>query len=83
MTYVIAQPCVDVKDGACIAVCPMDCIHGTEQDRMLYIEPDDCIDCGACVPPCPVDAIFPDNEVPEQWRDYTRINADYFKDKRT
>ena len=83
MSYVITQPCVDVKDGACIAVCPMDCIHGTEQDKMLYIDPDDCIDCGACIPPCPVDAIFPEKEVPEQWQDYTRINADYFKDKKT
>jgi ferredoxin len=82
MTYVIAQPCIGVKDKACIDVCPMDCIHGTDSDAMLYIDPEDCIDCGACVPPCPVDAIFPDNEVPEQWRDYTRINADYFKDKR-
>ena len=82
MTYVIAQPCIGVKDKACIDVCPMDCIHGTDGDPMLYIDPEDCIDCGACVPPCPVDAIYPDNKVPEQWRDYTRINAEYFKNKK-
>ena len=27
MTYVIAQPCVDVKDKACIEECPVDCIY--------------------------------------------------------
>ena len=82
MTYVITQPCIGVKDGTCIDVCPMDWIHGTDQDKMLFIDPKECIDCGGCIPACPVDAIFPENEVPEKWRDYTRINADYFKDKR-
>jgi ferredoxin len=82
MTYVITQPCIGVKDGTCIDVCPMDCIHGTDQDKMLFIDPEECIDCGGCIPACPVDAIFPENEVPEKWQDYTRINADYFKDKR-
>jgi len=82
MTYVITQPCIGVKDGTCIDVCPMDCIHGTDQDKMLFIDPEECIDCGGCIPACPVDAIFPENEVPEKWRDYTGINADYFKDKR-
>jgi len=57
MTYVITQPCIGVKDRSCIDVCPMDCIHGRDEDEMLYIEPEDCIDCGACVPACPVEAI--------------------------
>lgn len=82
MTYVITQPCIDVKDGTCIDVCPMDCIHGTDQDKMLFIDPEECIDCGGCVPACPVNAIFPENEVPVKWREYTKINADYFKNKR-
>ena len=82
MTYVIAQPCIGVKDKGCIDVCPMDCIHGTDSDSMLYIDPDDCIDCGACIPACPVNAIFPDNEVPEKWQEYTKINADYFIGKK-
>jgi len=82
MTYVITQPCIDVKDGTCIDVCPMDCIHGTDQDKMLFIDPEECIDCGGCIPACPVDAIFPENEVPEKWRQYTQINADYFKNKK-
>ena len=82
MTYVIAQPCIGVKDKGCIDVCPMDCIHGTDQDDMLYIDPEDCIDCGACVPACPVAAIFPEAELPVRWKNFIQINADYFKDKR-
>ncbi len=79
MAYVIAEPCVGVKDGACMRVCPVDCIWGGDQDQMLYINPDECIDCGACVPECPVDAIFPAEDVPEPWRAYIKLNADYFK----
>jgi ferredoxin len=79
MTYVITEPCIGVKDKSCIDVCPMDCIHGKDEDEMLYIEPEDCIDCGACVPACPVEAIFAESELPEKWRHFTRINADYFK----
>ena len=56
MTYVIAEPCIDVKDRACVDECPVDCIY--EGPRMLYIQPDECIDCGACEPVCPVTAIF-------------------------
>jgi ferredoxin len=48
---------------------------------MLYIDPDECIDCGACVDPCPVDAIFAEEDVPEQWSVYTAVNKDYFQDK--
>ena len=53
--------------------------HTDDAADMYYIDPDECIDCGACVDPCPVDAIFPEDEVPEQWRDFIKINADYFK----
>ena len=82
MAFVITEPCIGVKDKACIDVCPMDCIHGGEQDNMLYIDPDECIDCDGCVPACPVNAIFPEQEVPEKWRHYTQINADYFKNRK-
>ncbi len=67
MTYVIAQPCVDLLDKACIEECPVDCIY--EGGRMLYIHPDECVDCGACEPVCPVEAIFYEDDVPEQWKD--------------
>jgi ferredoxin len=79
MAFVIAEPCVGVKDKSCVAVCPVDCIHGTDEDDMLYIDPEECIDCGACTPECPVSAIFPLSEVPEQWKSYIQKNADYFK----
>ena len=59
MTYVIAQPCVDVMDRACVEECPVDCIY--EGQRSLYIHPDECVDCGACEPACPVEAIFFDD----------------------
>tara|TARA_R110002095_G_scaffold138534_1_gene120331 strand:- start:316082 stop:316267 length:186 start_codon:yes stop_codon:yes gene_type:complete len=43
---------------------------------MVYINPDECIDCEACVPECPVEAIFHEDNVPEKWQEYTQINAD-------
>ncbi len=79
VAYIIVQPCIDVKDASCVEVCPVDCIHTDDAANMYYIDPDECIDCGACVDPCPVDAIFPEDEVPAQWRDFIKINADYFK----
>jgi ferredoxin len=82
MTYTIAEPCIDVIDKACVDVCPVDCIHYEEgEDRMLYIDPDECIDCGACEPACPVTAIFAEDDVPDNWKEYTAINALWFKDK--
>jgi NAD-dependent dihydropyrimidine dehydrogenase PreA subunit len=87
MTYVITQPCVGVKDASCVDVCPVDCIHPTESEaefatvEMLYINPEECIDCGACEPACPVTAIFEESAVPVQWQEYIKINADYFKAK--
>jgi NAD-dependent dihydropyrimidine dehydrogenase PreA subunit len=79
LVYVIAEPCIGVKDKACVEVCPMDCIHGGEDDPQLYINPEECIGCGACEPACPVEAIFEDDALPQQWRHYAQINADYYK----
>jgi NAD-dependent dihydropyrimidine dehydrogenase PreA subunit len=76
VTYVIAEPCVDVLDRACIEECPVDCIY--EGNRMLYIHPDECVDCGACEPVCPVEAIFYEDDVPDKWREYTQANVDFF-----
>jgi NAD-dependent dihydropyrimidine dehydrogenase PreA subunit len=81
VTYVITEPCIGVKDGSCVDVCPVDCIHTTDNDTMFFIDPDECIDCGACEPECPVTAIFAEDAVPEQWTNYIQINADYFKAK--
>src|SRR4051794_36190472 len=76
VTYVIAEPCVDLKDKACIEECPVDCIY--EGKRSLYIHPDECVDCGACEPVCPVEAIFYEDDTPPQWKDYYRANVDFF-----
>ena len=77
MPYIIAEPCIGVKDKACVEVCPVDCIY--EGEEMLYIHPDECIDCGACEPECPVTAIFPEEEVPENMTAYIAKNYDAFK----
>lgn len=94
MTYIIAEPCVGVCDTACVEVCPVDCIHGpiykdkrgeevkgldSLENKQLYIDPDECIDCGACEPECPVSAIFEESEIPDEWKQYLKINADFFK----
>lgn len=73
----IGKPCESTCDTACVAVCPVDCIHGPIKidgagsevanmtigpKDMLYINPEECIDCGACLPECPVDAIYDSEE---------------------
>ena len=74
MPYIIAEPCIGVKDKACVEVCPVDCIY--EGEQMLYIHPDECIDCEACVPECPVEAIFHQDNVPEDQKDFIALNAE-------
>ena len=70
MAYTVAEPCVNCKYTDCVTVCPVECFY--EADNVLYIHPDECIDCGACVPECPVQAIFPNEEVPEEWLEVVR-----------
>ena len=68
MTNIIGSPCIDTKDTACVDACPVDCIHpkqdedGFEEAKMLYIDPEECIDCGVCEPECPVEAIYDSEE---------------------
>ena len=76
MTYVIALPCVDLKDKTCIEECPVDCIY--EGDRMLYIHPDECVDCGACEPVCPVEAIFYEDDLSEANAHFKDMARDVF-----
>ena len=57
--------------------CPVDCIY--EGERSLYINADECVDCGACEPVCPTEAIFYEDDVPDEWEDYTRANIDFFE----
>ena len=79
MAFIIVEPCIGVKDGACIEVCPVECIY--EGEDMMYIHPEECIDCALCEPECPVTAIFAEEDVPEQWQSFIAKNADYFKTK--
>jgi ferredoxin len=67
-----------------VDVCPVDCIYPAQgysldeadkekmraANEILYIHPEECIDCGACEPECPVTAIFPEDEVPDKWKNY-------------
>ena len=77
MAYIIAEPCIGVKDSACVEVCPVDCIYSTADDDMYYIHPEECIDCAMCEPECPVEAIFFEEDLPEEWSDYIEINSNY------
>ncbi|MEP3439468.1 MAG: ferredoxin family protein [Hoeflea sp.] len=81
MTLVIKSECIDVKDGECAKVCPVDCIY--EGGRMFYIQPFECVECGLCESVCPVDAIRYDDEVEEKDAEFVRINREYFEDSVT
>ncbi|MCC5913461.1 MAG: DUF3470 domain-containing protein [Balneolaceae bacterium] len=72
MAYVVTEPCVNCKYTNCAAVCPVDAFR--EGPNFLAIDPLECIDCDACVSECPVEAIFPDDEVPEEWEHYIDLN---------
>ena len=84
MAYVIAQPCIGVKDTACVTVCPVDCIHPTKDEagfakaEMLFIDPEPCLDCDLCAAECPVSAIFHQDDLPSEWRDFIRRNAEHY-----
>ena len=84
MPFVITDPCIGTKDAACVDVCPVDCIHPRkdepefEQATILYIHPEECIDCGACVPACPVAAIYDSVEsTPASQKELIEANAVY------
>jgi ferredoxin len=82
MPFVIAEPCVDVRDQTCVSVCPVACIHfDAGKDRKLYIDPNECIDCGACEPACPVEAICADLDLPTKWLQYEAIDALWYRNK--
>jgi uncharacterized protein GlcG (DUF336 family)/NAD-dependent dihydropyrimidine dehydrogenase PreA subunit len=78
MAYIIAEPCVDTKNGACVDVCPVDCISTTDGSPQYYIDPEICIECEQCALVCPVKAIYLDEKLPEEWHSYIKINAEFF-----
>jgi len=77
MAFVVTEPCFGCKYTDCVTVCPAECFH--EGEKMLYIDPVECVDCNACLPECPVEAIFYEDDVPEPWRDFIALNAEMSK----
>ena len=77
MTHVVCKACFGCKYTDCVTVCPVECFY--EGDQMLYIHPDECIDCEACVPECPVEAIFAEEDMPEDQGRFVDINTKYFE----
>ena len=83
MPFIITDPCIETKDSACVDVCPVDCINPRKdepefaQATMLYIHPEECIDCGACVPACPVAAIYESiDATPSHQKDLVEVPED-------
>ncbi len=74
MAFVVTGACFGCKYTDCVVVCPCDCFR--EGDKMLYIDPDECIDCEACMPECPVEAIFHEDNVPSDQREFIALNAE-------
>lgn len=74
MAFVVAEPCKNCRYTDCVVVCPAECFH--EGADMLYIHPDECMDCEACVPECPVEAIFHEDNLPKKWAHFTALNAE-------
>ena len=80
MAFVIAQPCIDHNERACLDVCPVDCITSEAADRKLYVDPDLCIDCGACADACPNDAVFRADKLPAEWAQFAWVDAAWYRD---
>ena len=77
MTYVVTESCIKCKYTDCVDVCPVDCFH--EGPNFLVIDPDECIDCTLCAAECPAEAIFAEDDVPADQRQFTALNADLAK----
>jgi ferredoxin len=74
MTFVVTESCISCKYTDCVDVCPVDAFR--EGPNFLVIDPAECIDCAVCVPECPVNAIYAEEDVPADQRDFTALNAE-------
>ncbi|NOZ53927.1 MAG: ferredoxin family protein [Gammaproteobacteria bacterium] len=74
MTFVVTEQCIRCKYTDCVEVCPVDCFH--EGPNFLVINPAECIDCTLCVPECPVEAIYAEEELPEEYSQYLKLNEE-------
>lgn len=73
MTYVVTEPCINCKHTTCVEVCPVDAFR--EGPNFLVIDPDECIDCTLCVAECPVEAIYAEEDVPMNQREFIELNG--------
>lgn len=73
MTHVVTESCIKCRYTDCVDVCPVDCFK--VGPNFIVIDPDECIDCAVCIPECPVNAIYPEEDVPADQREFIEINA--------
>lgn len=76
MAFVVTDNCQRCRFTDCVSVCPVDCFYSNSDDDMVYINPDECIDCGACEPECPVEAIFDEANLPPDKSKWLAVNAE-------
>lgn len=74
MTYVVTEACIRCKYTDCVDICPTDAFR--EGPNFLVIDPGECVDCALCVAQCPVEAIYADDDVPAEQRDFISVNAE-------
>ncbi len=79
MTHIVTGRCISCRYTDCVAVCPVDCFFEIKEPHMLVIDPDTCIDCELCQEACPVNAIWPDEELPPEFEEWTAKNRDLFE----
>ncbi|TAM45108.1 MAG: ferredoxin family protein [Gammaproteobacteria bacterium] len=77
MAYVVTENCIKCKYTDCVEVCPVDCFH--EGPNFLVIDPDECIDCTLCVPECPINAIYAEDDLPDDQKQFVQLNAELAK----
>ena len=77
MTHIVTESCIKCRYTDCVDVCPVDCFR--QGPNFLVIDPDECIDCAVCIPECPVEAIFAEEDVPEDQKEFIEINAELSK----
>ena len=86
--YIIAEPCIGTKDTACVDVCPVDCIHPRKDEDgvrdggdALHRPATSASSAATASPACPVTAIFTEETIPEKWKHFLQVNADWYKNR--